>query len=311
MNRLVGSVEAGGTKFVCAVGTGPEDLRGEVRFPTKNPAETLTRTIDYFRQQQTRHGPLAAIGVGCFGPLDLDRSSPSYGRVDATPKPGWSGTSVAGTLTEALGLPVAIDTDVNVAALGEGRWGAAQGLDAFVYLTIGTGIGGGGMIGDELLHGLIHPEMGHMKIPRDPARDPYAGWCTFHGDCLEGLAAGPAIGDRWGRPAQELPADHPAWELEAEYLALGVMNILCVLSPQRVIMGGGVMEQAQLLPLVRAKLLEQLGGYLRSPAILERIDEFVVAPKLGNKAGILGGLALAQRQLQGVPGRRIEEYIRR
>ncbi len=302
MSELVGSVEAGGTKFVCAVGTGPEDLRDEVRFPTGEPSETIGRTLDYFREQWKRQGPLRAIGIGSFGPVDLRPGSPTYGHITNTPKPSWSGTDLVGPLRGAFDVPVAFDTDVNAAALGEGRWGAARGLETFVYLTIGTGIGGGGMVGGELLHGLIHPEMGHMKMPRDPERDPYAGGCPFHGDCWEGLASGPAIDERWGRSAEELPGDHPAWDLEAEYLALGLMNLVCVLSPQKVILGGGVMKQEHLFPLIRRRLSELLNGYVKSEAILDRIDRYVVPPKLGDRAGILGGVALAQRVLASSPG---------
>lgn len=296
MSELVGSVEAGGTKFVCAVGTGPDDLRDEVRFPTTEPAETLSRMVDYFREEQQRHGPLTALGVGCFGPVDLHPGSPTYGRVTETPKPEWSGADVIGPLTEAFDVPIGFDTDVNAAALGERRWGAAQGLDTFVYLTVGTGIGGGAVIGGELLHGLVHPEMGHIKVPHDRERDPYPGRCGFHGDCLEGLASGPALGERWDKSADELPPDHEAWQLEAEYLAAGLATLVCTLSPQRLILGGGVMEQRQLLPMIRQRLLDQLNGYVRAPAILEEIERYVVAPGLGDKAGILGGIALAQRR---------------
>ena len=191
-------------------------------------------------------------------------------------------------------MPVGFDTDVNVAALGEYRWGAAQGLDSFIYLTVGTGIGGGGMVNGRLIHGLIHPEMGHIRVPHDWQSDPYAGCCPFHGDCLEGLAAGPALEQRWGQPPETLPADHPAWALEAHYLALGLVNFICTLSPQRIVMGGGVMEQPQLLPLVRQEVQELLNGYLQVPEILQAIDEYIVLPGLGKRAGVLGAIALAQ-----------------
>lgn len=292
MNHLVGGIEAGGTKFVCAVGTGPDDLRAETRFPTTTPAETLAQALAFFREQSQIHGPLAAIGIASFGPADPDPASPTYGHITATPKPGWSNTDFGGTIARELGLPVRFDIDVNGAALAEYRWGAAQGLASAVYLTIGTGIGGGAIIDGRLLHGLVHPEMGHMRLPRDPAADPYAGHCPFHGDCLEGLAAGPAIAERWSRPAFELPPEHPAWELEAHYLALALHTIICVLSPQRIVMGGGVMEQPQIFPLLHRKLQQSLNGYVQSPAILERIDQYVVPPALGNRAGVLGAIAL-------------------
>jgi fructokinase len=195
-------------------------------------------------------------------------------------------------MEQALGVPVGFDTDVNAAALGEWQWGAAQGLGNFIYLTVGTGIGGGGMAGGRLIHGLVHPEMGHIPVPHDHDRDPFPGRCPFHADCLEGLAAGPALEERWGRPAETLPGDHPAWALEAHYLALGLMAYICILSPQRIILGGGVMQQKQLFPLIRQEVQQLLNGYVQSPAIVEKIDEYIVPPGLGDKAGVLGSLAL-------------------
>ncbi len=293
---LWGGIEAGGTKFVCAVGTGPDDVRAEVRFPTTTPAETIGQAIEFFRQQQEQE-PLVAVGIASFGPVDPNPNSPTFGYITTTPKPGWAHADFAGTIREALGVPVGFDTDVNGAALGEHRWGAAQGLDTFVYLTIGTGIGGGGMVAGELIHGLVHPEMGHIRIPHDWERDPYPGFCPYHGDCFEGLATGPAIEGRWGQRGETLPADHHAWPLEAHYIALGLMNIICVLSPQRVVLGGGVMEQPQLFPLVRREVQELLNGYVQAPEILEQIDDYIVPPGLGNRAGVLGAIALAQRQV--------------
>ena len=290
---LFGGIEAGGTKFVCAVGTGPEDIREEVRFPTTTPAETIGRCLEFFRAWQKK-AALTAVGISSFGPADVDPRSPTFGYVTKTTKPGWSDTDFAGRLGRELGLPVGFDTDVNGAAVGEHRWGAAQGLDTFIYLTVGTGIGGGGLVNGKPIHGLVHSEMGHIRIPHDRAADPYPGYCPFHGDCFEGLAAGPAIQGRWGQPGDALPADHPAWELEAHYLALGLTNLICTLSPQRVIVGGGVMQQAHLLPRVRRKVLELLNGYVQSPAILERIHEYIVPPGLGSRSGVLGAMALAQ-----------------
>jgi len=291
---LWGGIEAGGTKFVCAVGSGPDDVRAEVRFPTTTPAETIGQAIEFFREQQGKE-PLAAVGIASFGPVGPNQNSPTFGYITTTPKPGWAHTNFAGAIREALGVPVGFDTDVNGAALGEHRWGAAQGLDTFVYLTIGTGIGGGGMVGGELIHGLMHPELGHMLIPHDWKRDPFPGSCPYHGDCLEGLAAGPALEARWGQQGETLPMDHAAWSLEAHYLALGLVNAICVLSPQRIIMGGGVMEQSQLFPLVRQRVQELLNGYLQVPEAMEQIDDYIVPPGLGNRAGVLGAIALAQR----------------
>lgn len=298
MKPLYGAIEAGGTKFVCAVGTGPEDLRDEVRFPTGRPEETLGQALDYFRQAQKKHGKLAALGIGSFGPVDLDRASATWGSITATPKPHWADTPVAPLFGREFGVPVGFDTDVNGAVLGEHRWGAGQGLDNLVYLTIGTGIGGGMMAGGRLIHGLVHPEAGHILLPRDPAVDAYKGFCPFHDNCLEGLAAGPSLEKRWGVKGSELGPEHPAWDLEAHYLALGLQSFLSILSPQRIILGGGVMDQPQLFPLVRQKLLALNNGYIRHPRLTpEGIGSYVVPPGLGNRAGILGALALAEEAM--------------
>lgn len=299
---LSAGIEAGGTKFVCAVGTGPEDLRAEARIPTTTPAETIARAVAFLREAQARHGPLRALGVASFGPVDLDPRSPTYGFITSTPKPGWRNTDLVGALRRELNVPIEFDTDVNGAALGEWRWGAAAGLDTFVYLTLGTGIGGGGLLAGRRMHGLVHPEMGHIRLPRDPARDPFPGNCPFHGDCFEGLASGPALERRWGQPAETLSPDHPAWALEAHYIALALHNYVCMLSPQRLILGGGVMEQRHLFPLVRAELQRLLNGYIQSPALKEGIDAYVVPPALGARAGVLGALALAE--LAATPGER-------
>ncbi|MBE7468227.1 MAG: fructokinase [Anaerolineae bacterium] len=295
---LLGGIEAGGTKFVCAVGTGPDDFRAETRFPTTTPEETINRAIAFFKEQAQKE-PLAAIGIASFGPVDPNPASPSFGYITTTPKPHWANADLAGTIGRALSVPVGFDTDVNGAALGEHRWGAAQGLDTFIYLTIGTGLGGGGLVSGQLMHGLIHPEMGHVRLPRHP-NDSYPGACPFHGDCLEGMAAGPALQGRWGQRAETLPPDHPAWEIEAHYLAYGLVNFICTLSPQRIILGGGVMDQAHLFPLVRRKTQELLNGYVQSPEILERIDQYIVPPGLGNRAGVLGAIALAELQLNNI-----------
>jgi len=295
--RLLGGIEAGGTKFVCVAGTGIDGVRAEARIPTTTPAETLGAVVRFFEDAVRAHGPLAALGVGSFGPVDLHPASPRYGCITTTPKPGWSGADLVGTLRRAFAVPVGIDTDVNAAALGEWRHGAARGLDTFVYLTVGTGIGGGGLVGGRLLHGLVHPEMGHVRVPHDHAADPFPGVCPFHGDCLEGLASGPAMAARWGAPAESLDETHPAWTLEARYLALALHNVVCTLSPQRIVVGGGVMAQPALLPLVRHELTKLLNGYVQTPDILQRIDEYVATPALGDRAGVAGALVLAAAQL--------------
>jgi fructokinase len=297
---LVGSVEAGGTKFVCGLGTGPDDVREHERFPTTDdPEETLGRTVERFRSWQRKHGPLAALGVGAFGPVDPDPDSPGYGTITTTPKPGWQDVDVRGFLARELDLPVAFDTDVNAAALGEWRWGAARGLHTFYYLTVGTGIGGGGMAAGQLMHGLVHPEVGHLRIPHDRDTDPFEGVCPYHGDCLEGLACGPALEKRWGADPRDLAEEHRAWELEADHLAAGLVNLILALSPQRLILGGGVMRQSHLFPRIRRRVQRLLGGYLRHPRLQEEVDELIVPPQLGSRAGLLGGIALAQRLRRG------------
>jgi fructokinase len=288
-----GAIEAGGTKFVCLVGTGPDDIRAETRFPTTTPERTLQQAIDFLSAEQDRQGPLAAVGIASFGPVDLRRDSPTYGYITSTPKPGWANVAIAGAAGAALGVPVGFDTDVNAAALAEQRWGAGRGLHSFIYLTIGTGIGGGGLLDGKLTHGLVHPEMGHIRVPHDLGADPFPGICPFHGDCLEGLASGPAMQARWRQPAEELPDDHPAWALEARYLALALATFVCTLSPQRIVMGGGVMSKPLLFPMIRRHVLELLNNYVRAPELLQRIDSFIVPPALGHRAGALGGLALA------------------
>ena len=292
---IFGGIEAGGTKFVCAVGTGPEDLRDEVRFPTASPDECITRSIDFFRAMQAKHGPLAGAGIASFGPLDPNPASPAFGYITTTPKQGWAHTDLAGPIGRALNVPVGFDTDVNGAALGEYCWGAAKGLDTFVYITIGTGIGGGAMVNHQLVHGLVHPEMGHVMPPHDRDEDPFPGVCPYHGDCLEGLASGPAVEQRWQEKAENLPPDHPAWDLEAKYLAHGIIPQIYILSPQRIIMGGGVMEQAQLFPKIRRHVQQILNRYIQAPALLDDVDRYIVPPGLGNRAGVLGAIALAQR----------------
>jgi fructokinase len=271
----LGGIEAGGTKWVLAVGTGPDDLAVET-IPTTTPEETIPRAVAFFE----REGPVSAVGIGSFGPVDL-----GTGTITTTPKPGWANTPVAGPVGERLGVPVAFDTDVDAAALGEHRWGAAQGLDTFLYVTIGTGIGGGAMVGGKLVHGLSHPEFGHLRIPHDLDADPFPGSCPYHGDCWEGLAAGPALAARWGRPADELTGEDAVWRLEAHYVALGLVGAISVLSPERIVLGGGVMQAPGLIERVRDEVERLLGGYQRTGEI--------VPPALGSRSGVLGAIALA------------------
>lgn len=289
---MFGAIEGGGTKFVCAVGTGPDDLV-ITQFPTTSPEATIHSAVTFLKERSG--GRLQAVGIGSFGPVDLRPSSTTFGYVTSTPKPGWQNFDFAGAVRNGLDVPVGFDTDVDAAALGEARWGAAQSISDFLYLTVGTGIGAGAIVNGQILHGLVHPEVGHIRIPHDRQRDPYPGCCPFHGDCLEGLACGPSMEKRWGKPARELPIDHPAWALEAHYLALGLTNWVCTLSPKRMILGGGVMQQQSLFPLVRAELIRLLNGYVRSKDLLENVEQYVVPPKLGNRAGIAGALVLAEQ----------------
>lgn len=288
----LGAVEAGGTKIVCLVGSDPDHIVAQTRIPTGEPTETLTQVIAFFREAVDAGGPLAAIGIASFGPLELRRAHPRYGFITTSPKPGWAGVDMVGPVRSALGVPVGFDTDVNGAALGESRWGAARGLNTFVYLTVGTGIGGGAVAGGRIIHGLGHPEMGHLSVPRQPGDD-FPGTCPFHADCLEGMAGGDAIAARWGRPGEQLdgPELRAAGQLEAAYLAAGLRAIVYTLAPQRIVIGGSVTALPGLLPLVRAKLTEGLAGY---PGLPEHgTDDFVVPAALGALAGPAGALVLA------------------
>jgi fructokinase len=296
-NQLYGGIEGGGTKFVCAVGTGPNDIRAEANFKTTTPQETMEQAISFFKQQEGKFGKLASIGFACFGPLDPNPASPTYGHILPTPKPGWSNADVVGILRSAFDIPIAFDTDVNGAALGELQWGKGQGLSTFIYLTVGTGIGGGVYAEGKLLHGLIHPEMGHVPLPHDKTKDPFEGVCPFHGDCFEGLASGIAIEKRWGQRGNSLPPEHPAWDLEAEYISDALAAYSYMLSPQRIIIGGGVGQLPHLLPRIQQRTYKLINGYIKSPVILEHIEDYIANPGLGNLSGVLGALALAKQAL--------------
>ncbi|HVN53560.1 MAG TPA: ROK family protein [Anaerolineaceae bacterium] len=293
MQKLYGGIEAGGTKFVCMVASSPEAVIEETRFPTTTPAETIQKAADFFRSTVQR-GELKAIGIGSFGPVDLDPRSPTYGFITTTPKPGWAFADLCGGIHRELGVPIAFDTDVNAAAFGEHFWiEKNHGLDPFLYMTVGTGIGMGGLVNGKTLHGLIHPEAGHMFIPHDREADPFPGMCPYHGDCLEGLASGPALARRWGQPAETLADEHPAWDLEAEYLASALANLVLAFSPQRIVLGGGVPQHPGLLDLIRMKVRRHLNGYVKSDLVEKRIEELILAPALGSRAGVLGAIAMA------------------
>lgn len=292
MPGFLGSIEAGGTKWTCAVGTGPDDIHDETRVDTTTPGQTLDEVVRFF----SPHTNMSAIGVASFGPVELRPDHYEYGHITQTPKPHWSGTDVVGTLSRAFHVPVGFDTDVGGAALGEGRWGAATGLDTFVYLTVGTGIGGGAMVGGRLAHGLVHPEMGHVSVRRHPGDD-FAGRCPFHGDCFEGMASGPAMIDRWGQSPNHLTGDTRARAvaMEAHYIAEGLRNVVYTLAPQRIVVGGGVSKMEGLLPAIQSALVQSLAGY---PGLREHTaGDFVVPPGLGDRSGIAGGFALAELAL--------------
>ena len=298
---LVGAIEAGGTKFICAVGTGPgPGILARAQFATgDDPQRLMAAVTAWLLEQQERIGPVASLGVASFGPVDLDPQSPAYGFITTTPKPGWGDADILGPLRRAFpGLPIGFDTDVNGAALGEWRWGAAQGLEDFLYITAGTGIGGGGMARGRLLHGLVHPEMGHIGLPQI-AGDDFPGVCPYHGRCWEGLCSGPAIAARAGMPAEQLPPDHPAWEITIRYMAHALKNLACTLSPRRIILGGsvrkaGLLGEAAFFQRLRDDFREVLGGYIASPAVSAAgIGSFIVPPALGDDAGVSGAIALA------------------
>ena len=293
MGDLYGGIEAGGTKFVCMVARSPQVIVAEARFPTTAPAETIQCVLDFFTPY-ARQGRLAGVGIGSFGPVDLAPGSETYGHITTTPKPGWAHTDLCGAVRQALGVPVMVDTDVNAAAFGEQYWVAEnRDLDPLLYVTVGTGIGLGAIVNGRPVHGLVHPEAGHSLIPHDWQADPFAGVCPYHGDCWEGLASGPAIARRWGQPAESLPPDHPAWDLEANYIGLALTNLIFSFSPRRIVLGGGVLHQPGLYAAVRRKVQQRSNGYLQSSAIQDSIDGYIVAPALGYRSGVLGAIALA------------------
>ena len=290
----LGALEAGGTKMVCAIGDENGNVFERMSFPTRMPEETMPGIINYFRER-----PVEALGISSFGPLNLNKQDPNFGDITTTPKPGWQNYPLLRTLAAALNVPVGIDTDVNGAALAEARLGAGRGLDSLVYYTIGTGVGGGAVVEGRLLHGLVHPEMGHMLLR--PCKDDPAphGFCPYHDGCLEGMATGVAIEKRWGVPAAQLPPEHIAWDIEAEYLAQMCANTIVILSPKKIVLGGGVMHQVHLFPKIRRRTQELLNGYVANDTILHDIDNYIVAPGLGDNAGAAGSLLLALDALKG------------
>lgn len=290
---VLGALEAGGTKMVMSVGDDLGHMVDRISIPTTTPEETMPGIISFFKKY-----PVEALGVGCFGPLDLNASSSTFGYITSTPKLAWINFPLIKTLQEGLHVPVALDTDVNGAALAENMLGAAKGLKSCLYVTVGTGIGGGLVVEGNLVHGLVHPEFGHMLLrpqPEDPAPQ---GFCPYHKGCLEGMACGPAIEKRWGCSAKELTQDHPAWVLEAHYLAQMCANAIVTFSPEKIILGGGVMQQDHLFPLIRRETLTLLGGYVQHPAILNGMKDYIVPPGLSVNSGVMGALLLAKAALE-------------
>ncbi len=288
---LLGALEAGGTKMVCAIGDETGKIIDRISIPTETPEITMPKLIDFFKKYE-----LAALGVGTFGPADLNPKSETYGHILATPKLAWKDYDIRGEFERALNIPVGFDTDVNAAALGEATFGCMQDVDTGIYITIGTGVGVGTMVNRKLLHGMLHPEGGHILLEKNPS-DTYKGKCPFHSNCMEGLAAGPAIEGRYGKKAFDLKDVPEVWELEAEYIAKALVNYILILSPQRIVLGGGVMHQEQLFPLVRKKTVELLNGYMNTKEI-ENIDSYIIPPSLNDNQGVMGCIRLALDALE-------------
>ena len=283
---LIGGIEAGGTKMVCAVGDESGKVMDRVSFPTRQPEETFRDLIDYFKGRD-----IQALGVGCFGPLDLNKNSKTYGYITKTPKKGWEYCDVVGTLKNALNVPVGFDTDVNGAVLGEVTWGAAKGAESAIYITVGTGVGVGVYVNGGLLHGLVHPEAGHMLLGRHP-EDEYVSCCPYHKNCMEGLASGSAVSGRWGKKGVELADRAEVWELEGFYIGQAIANYVLAYSPQKIILWGGVMHQEKLFDMVRREAKNMLNGYIPHDMILNSMEEYIVPPALGEDPGIMGAIKL-------------------
>lgn len=289
---LIGAIEAGGTKFVLGVGNEKGEVLERLSIPTESPEITMPKVINYFKEKK-----IEVMGVGSFGPIDPNIDSLTYGYITTTPKAGWSNYDFIGELKKHFNVPMAFDTDVNGAALGELTWGGACGLHSALYITVGTGIGAGAVVEGNMIHGLLHPEMGHITIQRHK-NDTFEGNCPYHKDCLEGLAAGPAIEKRWGKQGHELPIGHEGWEMEAFYLAQALVNFILIISPEKIIMGGGVMKQDHLFPLVRKEVQRLLNGYVDKREIIENIDNYIISPQLGDNAGLCGSIALGLQLMQ-------------
>ena len=285
--KYYGSLEAGGTKMVCAIGDEQGNILERVSIPTLAPETTMPAILDFFKNKN-----ISALGIGCFGPVDLDMKSPTYGYITTTPKLAWRNYDIVGVCKKELGIPVGFDTDVNGSALGEATWGCTKDLDNSIYITVGTGIGVGVIIDRKPYHGMLHPEGGHIFLARHPQDPMERGVCPYHELCLEGLASGPSIQARWGKPGVELADRKEVWELEAYYLAQAICSYIMILSPERIIVGGGVAHQEQMMPLIRKEVLRQMGGYIAAKG-MQDLDNYIVLPSLNDNQGILGALKLA------------------
>lgn len=287
---LFGALEAGGTKMVCAIGDETGKILNQISIPTTTPEETIPKIIEYFKDKEIK-----SLGIGTFGPVDVVEGSSTYGHILATPKLAWRHFDLVGSISRELNLPIGIDTDVNGSCLGEAVFGCAQGLDSVIYMTVGTGIGVGILINGQLLHGMLHPEAGHILVTRHP-EDKYKGKCHYHGDCLEGLASGPAIEERWGKKAFDLVDRDAVWEMEAYYIAQALVNYILTIAPRKIILGGGVMHQTQLFPMIRKNVQELLNGYMMTREIQD-MDHYIVPCSLNDNQGIIGCIELGRRAL--------------
>ena len=285
--KYYGSLEAGGTKMVCAIGDEQGNILERISIPTLAPENTMPAILDFFKNKN-----ISALGIGCFGPVDLDKKSPTYGHITTTPKLAWKNYDIVGVCEKELGVPVGFDTDVNGSALGEATWGCTKDLDNSIYITVGTGIGVGVIIDRKPYHGMLHPEGGHIFLARHPQDPMERGVCPYHELCLEGLASGPSIQARWGKPGVELADRKEVWELEAYYLAQAICSYIMILSPERIIIGGGVAHQEQMMPRIRKEVLRQMGGYIAAKG-MQDLDNYIVLPSLNDDQGILGALKLA------------------
>ena len=289
---IMAAVEAGGTKFNCGLGDENGNIIDQVSIPTTTPEETMKKVIEYFKDKK-----FDVMGVGSFGPIDPIKGSKTYGHITKTPKAYWSDYNLIGELKKHFDVPMEFDTDVNGAALAEAWWGAGKGFRNVMYITVGTGIGAGATVDGKMLQGLTHPEMGHISVKRHP-EDAFEGTCSFHGDCLEGMAAGPAIEKRWGKKGIELAEDNRVWEMEAYYLSQALVNYILILSPEKIIMGGGEKKQKQLFPLIHKNVKEMLNGYVDKKEILEDIENYIIYPGLGDYAGFIGSFALGKLAME-------------